>query len=257
MNFTQLVKLSTLVLALISALVSCETIRLESHQVGPHVSNSRIVTLSTSSNAIRLRANRLRRPEQCKENLPKKFDDLPELVIIAKIKEVYTSLSSTLNSLLSSQQDATNNNNNQTVDQQLKALVNVARVFKGNQRLEGSNILVTGFNTTSSTSCPNYIKPNDTVILLLNSEASDRSYAIQNGNLLSMSLNNLDKINAIVADEQFKRRSPIEDILCEAHYCPYGRCKVSEQQNSVSCECPDICTMNYSPVCGSDNTTYP
>lgn len=137
-----------------------------------------------------------------------------------------------------------------------KALVNVGRVIRGNQQLLNTDIIVSGFNSSNSTPCPNYIKQNDTLILLLNHEA-DRRYSIQANNILSMNLVNLDRVNALANDEALKRRPQIDDILCEAHYCAYGRCAViNEKLGQVSCQCPDVCQASYSPVCGSDNVTY-
>lgn len=193
------------------------------------------VISSSSSSVIRLRANKLRRPESCRENLPRRSEDLPVLVITGRVKEVYMAAEN--------QTSATN-----------KALVTIGRVIKGNQQLIGTDILVSGFNSTSSTPCPNYVKHNDTFIWLLNHDA-DRRYSIQGNNMLSMNLANLDKINAIASDEPYKRRPPIEDILCEAHYCAYGRC-VANERGQVSCQCPDICPLLPTPVCGSDNNTY-
>jgi hypothetical protein len=136
--------------------------------------------------------------------------------------------------------------------------VSVGRVIRGNPQLVGSDIIITGFNSTSSTPCPNYVKPNDTLILLLEHD-SDRRYRIQGGNLLPMNLANLDRVNAIAADEPLKRRGPIEDILCETRYCPYGRCVVvNEATGELACKCPDSCAHQpEAPVCGSDNATYP
>lgn len=239
-------------------------------------------TLSSSSSTniatsvIRLKANKLRRPESCRENLPRKSEDLPILVITGRVKEVYIAGESP--STITSQTNITTSSLNLGSDQQLtatttttttstngksqssssnnKALVTIVRVIKGNQQLLGSDIIISGFNSSSSSPCPNYVKPNDSYILLLNQEA-DRKYSIQNNNILSLNLYNLDRVNAIAADEPFKRRPPIEDILCEAHYCAYGRCVVDEKTNRTSCHCPDTCSPLPAPVCGSDSVTYP
>lgn len=221
-------------------------------------SSSSSTSFSSSTSSIRFKANKLRRPESCRENLPRKSEDLPVLVITGRVKEVYNvgDTGSILNALSSSNVGAENGANNN------KALVNIGRVIKGNQQLVGSDIIVSGFNSSSSQPCPNYVKPNDTYIMLLNLDGTaggitgDRKYVIQNNNILSLNLSNLDRINAIANDELFKRRGPIENILCEAHYCAYGRCVANGKTNQVSCQCPDSCPPLPAQVCGSDNTTY-
>ena len=238
-------------------------------------------TSSTSSSSstvslIRLRASRLRRPESCRDQLPRKLDELPPLVAIGRVREVYLSgseqppvagapTSSGANNSAAAALGAEPHNN--------RALVTLQRVLKGKSELVNTDIVVTNFNASNPalTQCPNFVKPNDTLILLLTPEQEARKYSIvQGGNLLSMNLNNLDKINALVSEDPALRRSrpPIEDILCEAHYCPFGRCRIVDQaRNQVRCECPDSCPselLNFQqqqqqqqqPVCGSDNVTY-
>ena len=222
----------------------CSVAQQQVHALASTSSSISSSSSSSSSSSIRLKANRLRRPETCRENLPRKSEDLPALVITGRVKEVYMAAGE-------------NNNSTSSSGEPNRALVNIGRVIKGNQQLVGSDILVGGFNSTSATPCPNYVKPNDTYIILLNQEqgADQRRYTIQQGNLLSLNLNNLDRVNAVAADEPFKRRGPIDDILCEAHYCPFGRCRADEK-GRLTCHCPDSCPPLPSPVCGSDNTTY-
>lgn len=231
----------------------------EAYQSG----SSSVSTSSITSSIIRLRGNKLRKPELCRENLPKKSEDLPNLVITGRVREVYLAGEPTQTTANTGQPNsiATSFINVGTTQPTIrasdnKALVTVIRVFKGNRQLVGSDIIISGFNSSNSTPCPNYVKPNDTWILLLN-QLGDRKYAIQDSNILSLNLNNLDRIDAISKDEPLKRRPPIENILCEAHYCVYGRCAViNEARNQVSCQCPDTCPPLPAPVCGSDNTTY-
>lgn len=221
----------------------------------------------TTTSVIKLRPNKIRRPESCRENLPRKSEDLPVLVVTARVKEVYlvgdgangsttTNIGGGLmppsppqqaNTAESYSMSSLNQNTN-------KALVNIERVIKGNKQLTGADIIVSGFNSSNSSPCPNFVIPNDTLIFLLNHE-NNKQYSIQGTNLLSMNLNNLDRINAIAADETYKRRPAIEDILCEVHYCAYGRCVVNDR-NQTSCQCPESCPPLPSPVCGSDNSTY-
>lgn len=218
---------------------------------GSSSAGSPIPSGPASSSLSRLRASRIRRPDSCRESLPRKSDDLPALVITAKVREVYLAAEqpAAAGPPISSGSAAAGGANDN------KALVTVGRVIKGNQQLAGADLIISGFNSTSSQPCPNYVKPNDTLILLLNQEG-ERKYSIQGSNLLSMNLNNLERVNAIAADEPPRRRGPIEDILCEARYCPYGRCVVSELTNQTSCACPDSCPDLPMPVCGSDNATY-
>jgi len=221
------------------------------------ISSSRV---STS----RIRPNRLRRPDFCRESLPKKSDDLPALVAIGRVKEVYLSNGNGNGEQASMQ--ANSNATSQAAQSQVgadpqnnKALVRLERIIKGKRELLNTDIIVSGFNSSNPalTQCPNFVKPNDTLILLLNQLEAAKRYSIQGNNLLGMNLYNLDRINALAQDEIPKRRPPIEDILCEAHYCAYGRCKIVDaERGQVRCECPDFCPPLPAPVCGSDNTTY-
>lgn len=189
----------------------------------------------------------MRKPDLCRENWPRKSDDLPALVAVGRVKEL---LPSEIGAAAAAADPQAN-----------RALVTLNRIVKGKRELLNSEVIVSGFNSSNSalTHCPNFVKPNDTLILLLNqdSPSSDRKYTVQGGNLLSMNLQNLDRINALAADEAYKRRPPLEDILCEAHYCAYGRCKIVDaERGQVKCECPDSCPPLPQPVCGSDNSTY-
>lgn len=265
---------TTTCLLFISIACALFGLTLEQNSIGSSAPQSILTATTTAGGSvIRLRANRLRRPEFCRESLPRKSDDLPALVVTARVKEVYLSgedvrtsnvtnitttvilngVATTSTQSFSSAGGASNIGSDPRSN---KALVNIIRVIKGNKQLDGADIIISGFNSSSSTPCPNFVKPNDTLILLLNQEG-ERRYSIQNSNLLSMNLNNLDRINAIAADEPYKRRGPIEDISCEAHYCPYGRCVVAnERTGQLTCQCPDSCPPLPQPVCGSDNTTY-
>ena len=205
---------------------------------------------STTTTTIRLRT-RGRRPEACRESLLRRAEELPALVVVGRVREVYLAAGSEANSSTAGVVSAQGQQPHQN-----RALVNVGRVVKGNKQLLNTDIIVTNFNSSSAQPCPNYVKPNDTLILLLNHDG-DRKYSVQAGNLLSMNLNNLERINAIASDEPYKRRNPIEDILCEAHYCPYGRCAIVDERNQrVACQCPDSCAPLPALVCGSDNATY-
>lgn len=241
--------LSILVIVLLSALELDGAFM----QNGASSSSSSSITVTSTSQLVRLRANKIRKPEMCRENLlVRKFEDLPALVISGCIKEVYLTgdngQQQTITQLDANTLSILSNAGSQ------RALVNIESIFKGNQGLLNSDIIVSGFNGTNSNPCPNFIKPNDTWIMLLDNDG-DRKYSINGSNLFSSNLNNLDRINALVSNEVYKRRPQIEDILCEAHYCAYGRC-VSNDRGQLSCRCPESCEPMPSPVCGSDNTTY-
>lgn len=227
---------------------------------------------------IKLRfLNRLRRPEFCREILAaRKPEDLPPLVVIGRVKEVYGttiveqlhSFSSSSSSLIPNVPLSSSTSTSTSSFTPLKALVSVGRVVKGNQDLAGADIMVGGFNDTSSASsspCRTNIGVNDTWILLLEPDPQDisrLSYVVPSqAHMLSMNLQNLDRINSIALDEPMKRRPNIEDILCEKHYCPYGRCKLVDPNSlQLTCACPplDGCpVLSQGPVvCGSDNATY-
>lgn len=217
-------------------------------------SSSSSITVTTTNQIVRLRANRLRRPEACKDTglSNMRLEDFPNLSIVGRIKEVYLS-GDNGQPLTVTQLDANTLSNLSTANNQ-RALVNIERIFKGNKDLLNTDIIVTGFNGTNSTPCPNFIKPNDTWIMLLDNQG-DRKYSINGNNLFNLNLSNLDRLNSIVMGEPYKRRPAIEDILCEAHYCPYGRCRAKES-GELECHCPDYCDLVSNPICGSDNTTY-
>lgn len=261
-----------LILGCIIILASMDDNAIERVQADQQLTHQILTTTSTTQ-VVRLRSNRIRRPEMCRENLlSRKAAELPKLVITGRIREVYLTSSESNLPMTISQLDAQTLATLSNAHTQ-RALVTVNRVIKGDQSLVNGDIIVIGFNGTDSSPCPNFIKPNDTWIMLLDQEG-DRKYSIQGQNLINLNLANLDKINSLVLDEPLKRRPTIEDILCEAHYCPFGRCKLqneqetgslasttttvshNDEQHKLICHCPDSCSPSPNPICGSDNATY-
>lgn len=209
-----------------------------------------LIATSQSSAAVQLRS---RRPEACREQLPRRPEELASVVLVARLLELAPA-----------------------ADQ--RALLQVRRLFRGPASLaSGSNILVEGLlaapPATNNDNCPpNNPRPNDTLILMLEPQhqaASSGTPIIyrpttSTTTFFPMNLRNLERISALASGEPHKNRAPIADFLCEAHYCPYGRCRL-DQRNQTACHCPDTCDSpdqvaasgSLEPLCGSDNTTYP
>lgn len=183
----------------------------------------------------KLRLTKLRKPD-CSNSFPKRSEDLSQVVLHGIVDEVYM----------------TDNGAD------YKASVNVTRVMKGYDSLEGTTIIVTGFNSSAlsgSQVCPSNVKPKDTMIYLLD-QIGDKIFSL-NTTIISMNLNNLDKINALALKEPFKRRGPIIETLCETQYCPFNADCI-ELDNEAKCVCPVNCesSLKFPEVCGSNNKTY-
>ena len=44
---------------------------------------------------------------------------------------------------------------------------------------------------------------------------------------------------------------------CEVSLCSHKRHRCEVQNGTASCVCNTACTLEYNPVCASDNNTYP
>jgi hypothetical protein len=128
------------------------------------------------------------------------------------------------------------------------ASVFVKWVLKGPQNLEKTRITVDGFGSPES--CYPIAKKFDSLILLLE-DSAEGLYRL-NGTVIRVSLNNLDRIQSVIADQPFRRRPDIVDLPCETHYCPFNGDCVEESDGRPTCRCVTSCPAVNEPVCGSN-----
>lgn len=172
-----------------------------------------------------------RKRTECREEWPRRADDLPKVVLSGVVQHTNPP---SAGSMLSS------------------ANIFVKWVIKGPEQLEGTRITVDGFGRPDS--CYPIPKSFDSVILLLE-ESTSGLYRL-NGTVFRVNLNNLDRIQSVVADQAYRRRPDIPDQACESNYCPNNADCVEESDGQTRCQCPTSCSTVHEPVCGSDQETY-
>lgn len=172
-----------------------------------------------------------RKRTECKEEWPRRADDLGRVVLSGVIQ---SSNPATAGSQLSS------------------ASVYVKWVLRGPAHLEGTRITVDGFGQPES--CYPVAKRFDSLILILE-DSAEGLYRL-NGTIIRVSLNNVDRIQAVIADQPFRRRPDIVDLPCETHYCPNNGDCVEELDGRPNCHCITSCPHADEPVCASNQETF-
>ncbi|KAI1296490.1 Agrin [Halotydeus destructor] len=179
---------------------------------------------------------------ECRDNWPRRVNDLPSVVLIGLVENVHgpSSIGPTAGS-----EDAT-----------YSASVYVKWVFKGSTILQDNRITVNGFG--DSLLCHSQVTPLDSWIFFLD-QLSSSSFKL-NGTLHKVHLHNLDRINAITRDEPYRRRPEITELPCEGQYCENNGNCIQEQTAGIivrpRCQCLDSCPHVYEPVCGSNGETF-
>lgn len=172
-----------------------------------------------------------RKRTECKDEWPRRADDLSKIVLSGVVQQPHPP---TPGSQLTS------------------ASVYVKWVLKGPEPLEGARITVDGFGQPNS--CYPAAKKFDSLILILE-ESAEGLYRL-NGTVFRVSLNNIDRIQAVIADQPFRRRADIADLPCEVHYCPFNADCVEESDGRPTCRCVTSCPSSDQPVCGSNQETF-
>ena len=157
---------------------------------------------------------------ECKDSWPWRLDDLPKIVLTGVVEQ---SLPPTPGSQL------------------LAAAVYVKWVLRGPEQLEGSRITVDGFGQPDS--CYQKIQKFDSLILMLQ-ESAEGLYRL-NGSVFRVSLNNMDRMQAIIADQPYRKRAEIADLPCETQYCPNNADCIEESGGRTKCQCIVSCPDVY------------
>uniref|UniRef100_A0A915BCP3 Agrin n=1 Tax=Parascaris univalens TaxID=6257 RepID=A0A915BCP3_PARUN len=98
--------------------------------------------------------------------------------------------------------------------------------------------------------CRSMLYERDTKVILLREQ---NGLLYLNSSIISINLDVLDLIDAIIRGLSYKKRRRIKQIQCEKERCPYGSfCYPSSGQ----CECKTSCKETGPTVCGTDNVTY-
>ncbi|CAG2108377.1 unnamed protein product [Medioppia subpectinata] len=186
---------------------------------------------------------RLRTRPECRDKGPRREEELPPVVVTAFVEQTYPS----------------------DGDDTYSASVVIKRVLRGHDSLENNRVTIGGFGSPGL--CYSNVKKRDTWIFFLNPVSE--GFLRLNNTLLKITLPNLDRMNAIINDEPYRRRatsdcvspSPIP-VPCERQYCENnGNCIEDNRSAGIvtraKCLCLEYCAHSYSPVCGSNGETFP
>ena len=187
-----------------------------------------LVTLALQASEGRIRY-KYRQRSECKEEWPRRPEDL-KIVLSAVIQQMYPPTAGAVTA---------------------SASAFVRWVLKGPTQLEGTRITVDGFG---SGSCSPVIRSFDSLILIL--EESVGGLFRLNGTIIRVNLNNIERMQAIVADVPYRKRGEIPDLPCEAAYCSNNADCAMGTDGRTSCHCPTSCRDTMEPVCGSNRETF-
>ncbi|XP_077534904.1 agrin-like [Haemaphysalis longicornis] len=130
----------------------------------------------------------------------------------------------------------------------------VRRALKGPRELGGSVLLVEGLDNEAL--CGTRLAQGDTHLFLLKGGASEGRTRLLSSPL-RLTLANLDRLQAAVKGESYRRRLHERDLPCEAKYCPFNGDCSEDRLGGARCSCPTSCGFESAPVCGLDGVSYP
>jgi len=179
---------------------------------------------------------KVRTKPECRDKGPRRFEELPQVVISGFVEQTYPS----------------------DGDDTYTGSVLVKRVFKGPYGLENTHVTIGGLGMTGV--CHSSVRKRDTWIFLLNQVS--HGFLRLNQTLLKLTLPNLDRMNALVKDEPYRRREAIIDLPCEIKYCLNNGDCVEEDRSGggiltrAKCQCLRACDHMPNAVCGSNGETF-
>jgi len=132
----------------------------------------------------------------------------------------------------------------------------VRRVFYGPKNLRKARVNIAGFGANKEW-CWNDVKRGESWIFVLQT-ISYPDYFRVNSSLIKVNLHNLEKVDAIIADEPYRKMTTVTQLPCEKKYCPNSAICTEDKfsPDGTKCECLTYCKPNYEPVCGSNDQTY-